>query len=213
MMKIRCEIKKLSQRFHHFYVFRDLNLQLEAGRVNLIRGSNGSGKSTLLKILSTGMESWSGEIQYYFQDKIQDYNEMRNFISFLGPYQELPEELSLRELIDFQQALGNPSGFEICYDVLTDLFGLRNDMDKPIAHFSTGMKQKARFVLAFGEKRPVWILDEPGSNLDAASSEKLWQWLSDCRDAHLIVVASNDPYEISRSFCVLDLEESQKKNS
>lgn len=212
MVKIKCEIKKLSQRFHHFYIFRDLDFQVESGRVNLIRGANGSGKSTLLKILGTGMEAWSGEVQYSMGVKVLENSEVNQYISFVAPYQELPEELSLKELIDFQISLGNPLGFEICYGELISLFGLESQLDKPLLHFSTGMRQKARFILAFGQKRPVWILDEPGSNLDTASAEKLWHWLLARQDEHLIVLASNDPAEISRSHCVLDLEKKSYEN-
>jgi ABC-2 type transport system ATP-binding protein len=206
MMKLKCEIKKLSQRFHHFYVFKEIDLQLETGQVNLIRGSNGSGKSTFLKIISGGMEPWSGEVLFIFDGQAIEHQDIWKQVSFLGPYQELPEELTLRELINFQNQIGNPFGFELKYQELVELFGIQSALDKPIGIFSTGMKQKAKIILAFGEKRPIWILDEPNSNLDVDSSEKLWNWLLEHKDQHLIIVASNDPTEIQKSICVLDME-------
>jgi ABC-type multidrug transport system ATPase subunit len=206
MMKMRCEIKKLSQRFHHFYVFKEIDLLMESGQINLIRGSNGSGKSTFLKILSAGMEAWSGHVQYFFDNQALENEELWKKISFLSPYQELPEELTLRELIQFQEALETDQKFEKSYSGLVSFFELEAALDKPLALFSTGMKQKAKFILAFGEKRPIWVLDEPNSNLDVASSEKLWDWLHQHQHQHLIIVASNDPSEIEKSVCVLDME-------
>lgn len=123
-------------------------------------------------------------------------------MAFVAPYQEIPEEFSLMELIEFQKLMSEHSGLTKvqsteAYSSIASLFGLDVHSQKLIRDYSTGMRQKAKFVLAFGSGRPIWLLDEPGANLDAASNRILQQFLLDHSNEKLIIMASNEPSEIS----------------
>jgi ABC-type multidrug transport system ATPase subunit len=118
-------------------------------------------------------------------------------ISLVAPYQELPLEFTLNELIDLQNRLSPVSSVSCEYSYLLAYFGLEQAINKPIRDFSTGMKQKARFVLSFGSRKPIWLLDEPGSNLDSDSCQILHSYLLKAAENKLIILATNDPSEIS----------------
>lgn len=197
-LKIHCEVSGLAYRYGRNSLFRNLNASLWPGRIHLITGPNGAGKSTLLRLLASALEAEQGSIRYLKGETALQQEEVRNQISFSAPYQELPEEFSLAELISLQiRFTGAGPGNDSFYHQLAELFGLLPALEKPVNAYSTGMKQKAKFILALGMDRPVWLLDEPGANLDTESSKVLYRLLKDNMHDRLIVLASNDPAEIA----------------
>jgi ABC-type multidrug transport system ATPase subunit len=195
-LEIHCELSDLGCQFGKKRLFRNLNARLQNGKIHLITGPNGSGKSTLLRLLSSAMETEEGSIRYTIEGREPDEESLRNGISLVAPYQELPEEFSLAELIAMQHQF-LPEGSGSMYSELTSRFGMEDNLHRTLSNFSTGMKQKARFILALGMNRPVWLLDEPGSNLDVPSCAILHALLQENMQQRLIVLASNDPAEIS----------------
>jgi len=171
----------------------------------MVKGNNGAGKSTLLKILTGAMEASAGEVVYYQNDKLLDANALWKVISLVAPYQELPEELSLKELIDFQIQMSGKKRSPESFLNLVSLFGMNAEMQKPLSVYSTGMKQKAKIILAIGENRPILFLDEPTSNLDPISFEKFWTLVSGMKKEKLIFTASNDEKELAFGNIILSL--------
>jgi ABC-type multidrug transport system ATPase subunit len=64
-------------------------------------------------------------------------------------------------------------------------------LDKPVLHFSSGMKQRLKLALAILSDTPLLLLDEPASNLDAEAIA----WYRDLLQQHMahrtLVIASN----------------------
>lgn len=177
-------------------LFDGIDAHAETGCIHTVSGANGSGKSTLLQILSGALEPEKGNLQYGINDTAAALEAIREQIAYVAPCQELPPEFSLIELIRMQQQFSGDSAADSCLQ-LADYFGISAALDKPVGNYSTGMKQKAKFVLAFGTERPVWLLDEPGSNLDAASCHLLHQLLLQSCTEKLIILASNDAAELA----------------
>jgi ABC-type multidrug transport system ATPase subunit len=204
-LEISCRIEDVSHSYGGIYLFRNIHAEIRSGCIHLITGWNGSGKSTFLRLLSTATEPEKGQVVYQINQQQIDPGEVWKQIALVAPYQELPEDFTLGELIRMQQQFSSYAGDEVDYHSLARYFGLSNFEHKAIKNFSTGMKQKARFVLAFGSGRPIWLLDEPGSNLDAATAALLREFLREKCRTKLIVLASNDPSEISLGQRMLDL--------
>ena len=143
------------------------------------------------------MEATKGEVVFSQNEIVLDPNSLWKRNSMVSPYQELPEELSLNELIDFQtKMLGNEEK-RMEYGSFIQMFGMEKDAAKPIVHYSTGMKQKAKIILSIGLNRPILFLDEPTSNLDPESFGKFWQLIVGLKKERLIITASNDEKEIA----------------
>ena len=53
--------------------------------------------------------------------------------------------------------------------------------------------------------RPIVLLDEPTSNLDASSFDKFWDLVEGMKEEHLIIVATNDEKELSKGKMLLRL--------
>lgn len=201
MVELSCECTGLGHRYRNNFLFRNLHFTAQTGQLMLFSGPNGSGKSTLLKLLSLGQEAWEGKLVFKKNGKELEPDQIWNQIGFVAPYQDLPEDFSLLELVQFQCALDglNFSADGHLYKHYQQVFGLNKEGDKPLRNFSTGMKQKARFVLGLGSNRPIWILDEPTSNLDEPAFNAFWNLIDAERSQKLIFLASNDPRELERA--------------
>ena len=56
------KIEGLNKSFDKLHVLKDINLEIEKGKITAIIGPNGSGKTTLIKIILGLMKPDSGKI-------------------------------------------------------------------------------------------------------------------------------------------------------
>ena len=192
MQEIILKAQSLSKRFGNQTVFKDFSFELIGPGLYAIVGRNGSGKSTLLKILSGLLSPSAGHVEVFINSK-KITEEYFKELSIATPYQELPEELSLSELVKFYQSfriLNLPNKTH-----LNKNFLLPDTRSKPIKTFSSGMKQRVRLGLAFYTKASILFLDEPTSNLDQEGIDWYLSNVKSLSDQKLVVVSSNHQQE------------------
>jgi len=197
MMQLRLEM--LGKRYQRHWVFRGVSLELAAGSQTAILGHNGSGKSTLLRILAGMQPPSEGRLSWRDADgKEQTQTEVFEQIAFCAPGMDLPEELTLTELLQFHFSFKKMLP-ELNIAAIMDLIGLRAAAKKPVADFSSGMKQRVKLAQAIFSDVPLLLLDEPCTNLDDAGVQQYLDWIARYRKGRTIIVASNDEREYS--FC------------
>ena len=111
-MSITFSLHQLTKSFDGVEVFRDVDMDIEAGTITAIFGPNGSGKSTLLSILSEMERPDSGTyrvpggqvglIGYAFQDyreTLLPWRTVTGNIAFPLELQGLPAEV-IRDRVD-----------------------------------------------------------------------------------------------------------------
>ena len=79
---------------------------------------------------------------------------------------------------------------------IAEKLGLKSAMQKQIRYFSSGMKQRVRLGQALFSAKPVVLLDEPCTNLDAEGIELYHQLLEETVANKILVICSNDEQEI-----------------
>ncbi|MDX9750835.1 MAG: ABC transporter ATP-binding protein [Flavobacteriales bacterium] len=180
----------IAKSFGREAVFTGVDLRIAAGSRTAILGANGSGKSTLLQLVAGAGTPTAGTIAHRLGGRPLAPALLYRHVSIAAPYLELYEELALRETIVFHARFkplrGAPSADEVARAAR-----LEPHLEKPVAHFSSGMKQRLKLALAILSDTPLLLLDEPGSNLDADGL----QWYRDLLRAHIagrtLLVASN----------------------
>lgn len=187
---VSIQLNNLSKKFNSEWIFKSLSLQISPGSKLVVLGNNGSGKSTLLQIISGYLIPDKGEVLYSQNNvpiKIEDVNDL---ISFASPYLQLTEEFTLTELLQHIQ-LFKPfiSNLEV-RDLIT-ILELGSAANKPIKHFSSGMKQRTKLGIAILADAPILFLDEPLSNLDAQSINWYGKMIKEYAMDKTIVVCSN----------------------
>ena len=190
-------LKNIGRRFNKEWIFREINYQFEQGQKYAILGPNGSGKSTLLSILLGSLTPSEGELKYLNPQEI-NVESIYQHISFAAPYIDLIEEFTLQETIAFHFQF---KGYAVGLGELEilDLLGLEKSQDKALKHFSSGMKQRTKLVLACCSNSPILLLDEPTSNLDAQGVDWYLALIEKFGENKTIIIGSNQAHEYS--FC------------
>ncbi|MFC3415507.1 ABC transporter ATP-binding protein [Algoriphagus hitonicola] len=196
MLKIHLE--EASKRFQYEWIFRNLNLELVSGHSLAITGSNGSGKSTLLKCIAGAIPLTSGQIRYVDSNGQIPDSDWFSRLTLAAPYMELPEELSLRELIQFHFKFKNQKS-SIQLSDIPELLYLDRHIEKQIALFSSGMKQRLKLGLALFSESEVVFLDEPTSNLDKTGIAWYQEMIQRFTKDQILIICSNEPREFE--FC------------
>jgi heme exporter protein A len=152
-------------------VFSNLSFELDAGGSLTVTGPNGAGKSTLLRALAGLLPLAAGTISC----SPLSSGTLAEQAHYIGHADGLKGVLTVAENLEFLAALldaghgGTPA--------LTALaeFGLTHAANLPVTYLSAGQKRRAALAKLLVVKRPVWLLDEPSTALDAASQALMAQ--------------------------------------
>lgn len=193
-------VKDIGRRYNQEWIFRHLDYTFSIGRKYAILGPNGSGKSTLIKVLTGSLVPSEGRLLITNGNRgMIGIDDLYRYISIAAPYMELIEEFTLSEMIDFHFRF---KSYREGYDKpsLIGLLGMEHTLHKEIKHFSSGMKQRVKLVLACCSSSTIVFLDEPTSNLDIQGE----QWYLDLvhqtiSNERMLIIGSNQEKEYA--FC------------
>lgn len=147
-------------------LFDNLSLSVYPGQCLHVIGTNGSGKTSLLRILSginraeNGTVFWRSE-PYHVSDSFSSET------AFVGHKDGLKNELTAFENLAFQQRLEQTLDEDKLDDVLLKLKILKcADLAAQVLSF--GQRRRLAFAKLILVYKPLWILDEPFTGIDAA---------------------------------------------
>lgn len=146
-------------------LFDDLNFELNSGDVLEINGPNGSGKSTLLRCMAGLKLATTGTIERDIQD-----------CAYLGHKLGIQPTLTVIENLRlFAQLARLNNQTHPVHDLAEPLrrFDLQRHENKIVDTLSEGLKRRCALARVWIQSKRIWILDEPRSALDEASSHVL----------------------------------------
>jgi heme exporter protein A len=149
-------------------VFAGVSFTIGAGEALTISGRNGAGKSSLLRAVIGLLRLAQGRITLDGGDPELTIAEQAHY---LGHQDALKPSLSVAENLRFWAGfLGTPSS---AIDEPLDAVGLAGLAALPAAYLSAGQRRRLSIARLVAVKRPIWLLDEPTSTLDAAAQDRL----------------------------------------
>jgi len=149
-------------------VFDGVSFSVDSGEGLTIRGRNGAGKSSLLRMVVGLVRLARGRLELAGGDPELTIGEQSHY---LGHQDALKPSLSVGEnLLFWSRFFGAATG-----DIAQPLaaVGLDALADLPAAYLSAGQRRRLSIARLLAVKRPVWLLDEPTSTLDAAAQNQL----------------------------------------
>lgn len=159
-------VRGLTKRFGPVTAVEDLSFTVEAGEAVALWGPNGAGKSTVLHCL-LGIVRYEGTIELGGCDPHRHGKAARRLVGFVPQQIHLPEDFTVREVVDFFARLKGASP-ETIPGVLERL-GLAAHAEKRVGTLSGGMKQRVALAVALLGDPPILLLDEPTASSDAQS--------------------------------------------
>jgi ABC-type multidrug transport system ATPase subunit len=195
---MQISLSETGKRFNREWIFRKLSYQFNGGESYAITGPNGSGKSTLLQVIAGAVAHSEGKIEYRDHDILTDPENAFRHISIAAPYQELIEEMTLTEFLEFHTRF-KPFLEHISVQGIIQDISLEHSAKKQIRYYSSGMKQRVKLAQAIFSKTPCVLLDEPCTNLDEDGIGLYHQLIEKYCKERLVIVSSNDAQEYG--FC------------
>lgn len=158
------------------YLFKDINLTFEKGKIYSILGQSGSGKTTFLSLLA-GLDSpKAGEI--YLEDndinKSGLTNYRKNSVSTIFQAYNLMTYMTARQNVQTALEISNKPVDNAKIEELFELVGIPKEMiDKPVLQLSGGQQQRVAIVRALATEHYLIIADEPTGNLDEETTQDI----------------------------------------
>jgi heme exporter protein A len=206
MSKYSVEANELNKTFGRRLIFNAINFKYDESGVFGISGPNGSGKSTLVKIIAGLISPTKGKIIHKNSDDEIIPEKLHNHIGFVSPYLVLYEEFTAWENLNIFSKIREINLDKDYAKDLLNRFLLYNRKDDLVKTYSSGMKQRMKFIFALIHNPELLIFDEPTSNLDDEGKNSVYKIIEDKSKESIIIIASNDKADLDLCSQILDLK-------
>ena len=173
-------------------IFAGLDVSVASGEALAITGDNGTGKTSLLRMVAGLLRPAEGAFTLEGADDELTLPEQTHY---LGHRDAMKPSLSLRENLSFWRNFlgGAQADVAECLQAV----GLSHAIDLPALVLSAGQRRRLSFARLLAVKRPVWLLDEPLSALDAAGQRLVAGLMTEhLAGGGLILAATHGPLGI-----------------
>jgi heme exporter protein A len=151
-------------------LFADLSFTLAAHTLLAVRGANGSGKTSLLRMLCGLLSPAAGNIAWNGHDIQSAREEYCAKIAYVGHLNGVKDDLSGLENLQFAARTAGIATSPTRADAALRELGLDGFQRLPCKNLSQGQRRRVALArLCLSSTRPLWVLDEPFTALDAAA--------------------------------------------
>ena len=177
-------------------LFEGLDFALRPGAALFVSGPNGSGKTTLLRIVAALTRALRGKLTWDGAEIEPFAPAMRAAALFVGHASALKEELSAEENLASLVALHGASADAQAIERALESWSLARQRSLPARVLSQGQRRRIGLARLRLVARPLWVLDEPLTALDAAGVDTLRDALGE-HLAHggMALIASHQAFE------------------
>ncbi len=178
-------------------LFVDLNLTLPAGKWTCLLGKSGCGKTTLLRQLAELNEDsvdWHGKLV------TSDNKPLTERIAYMAQQDLLLPWLSVMDNICLSYHFGShPSPLDSDKAIkLLQAVGLEEYASAMPDQLSGGMRQRVALARTLMQDKPLVLMDEPFSALDAVTRHKLQTLSAELLQNRTVLLITHDPQEALR---------------
>ena len=187
---MKVKVDKLGKRYGFQFVVRNINLDIYCGSMLGLSGRNGAGKSTMMQMIAGFLSPSEGTIAYTIDTEEILRESVYKYISYTAPYIELPQRVTIEELLNHYKIFKNVSIEK--YEDFLQFCEIEDQNEKFIENFSSGMKQKIALGINLITDAHLSLFDEPTSYLDSHAKDWFYTKLKQIKGQKTIVIASND---------------------
>ena len=161
-------VTKLVKSWGETIAVDSVSFDVPQGSLTVLLGPSGCGKSTILRMIA-GLEEVSDGQVFINGDDVTYQDASRRGISMVFQSYALFPHLSVRENILFGLKVRRVPREEQQkrLDEAAHMVGLQDLLDRKPANLSGGQRQRVALCRTIVSNRPVCLMDEPLSNLDA----------------------------------------------
>ncbi len=184
-------------------LFEHLSLSLAAGEACALTGANGAGKTSLLRAVAGLAPLESGSVGFGGLDLTEARSSGLHMVGHqdgLKPARTAREELSFWSRWCGGEAAGETRA--------ADALGLEPLLDLEVRRLSAGQRKRLALARLIAAPRPLWLLDEPLSPLDAGWRARFGEVMAaHLKGGGLILAAVHDPLPIAAKVLEIGAQE------
>lgn len=171
-----------------------ITLSVAAGGWTCLLGPSGIGKSTLLRLIA----GIADEARLSGRIEASDGAPLTGRVALMSQSDLLLPWLSVTENVLLGARLRGDAPEPDRAAALIDKVGLSAHSAKKPAQLSGGQRQRAALARTLMEDRPVILLDEPFSALDARTRAQMQDLTAELLAPHTVLMVTHDPAEAAR---------------
>ena len=169
-------VEALSKAFSGGTVAVDgISFSLNQGEIFGFLGPNGAGKTTTVKLLCGMLTPSGGKCQVLGIDPTQNPEQLHQKVGVVTEHAQMYDHMTALENLQFYGTLFGMNRSE-CADrakLLLHRLELADVMNRKLATYSTGMRQRLSLARALLHRPQILFLDEPTSGLDPESAQNV----------------------------------------
>ena len=175
-------------------LFDGLDLVLESGQWTCLLGPSGVGKSTILRLVA-GLDT-GGDFEGTIEST--DRRPLREQVAYMAQADLLLPWLNVRANVMLGASLRGEARMLERVDQLINEVGLGRHAEKRPHELSGGMRQRAALARTLMEDKPLLLLDEPFSALDARTRSEMQELAFEVLMDRTVMLVTHDPSEAAR---------------
>lgn len=177
---------------NRFTALSDINFEINKGDVVGIIGPNGSGKSTILKLIAGVMSPTSG--------KVTVHGKVSPLIELGAGFHP---ELTGRENIYLNGSILGLKRKEIDtqFDSIVDFAELKDFIDQPVKHYSSGMYMRLGFSVAIHVNSAILLVDEILAVGDPEFQDKCFNKMEQFKKNGVTIIFVSHDLKMVEKFC------------
>jgi heme exporter protein A len=148
------------------HVLRGVSFEGRPGQCVLLTGRNGAGKTSLIRVIAGLLDAEEGEVSWRGSPARGNRHDFHAEMSYLGHEPPLKGDLTGQENLRFSVGIRRPVGTDEIDAALTRT-GALPFADRAVRTLSAGQRRRVALAGVLLAQAPLWLLDEPTTNLDA----------------------------------------------
>lgn len=144
-------------------IFSNLSFTVTPGQCVELRGANGAGKSSLLRLIAGLVSKSAGTLQF------NESEDIATQLHLIAHNDAMKTAMTVSENLHFWSGVLGATSI----DASLKAFRLEALKDDPVQLLSAGQRRRLALSRLFLAQRPLWLLDEPMTALDATSQDEL----------------------------------------
>lgn len=197
-----------------FQALKDINAEIPAGTLTILKGRSGSGKTTLLNMIGALDTPTSGSVYINGKDicNLSDKERekiRRTQVGFVFQSVSLIPTMNAFQNVEFSLRLaGVKEGREKRVEECLKMVGLGKRMHHMPAELSGGEQQRVAIARAFAHRPQILLADEPTAELDSAMAAEVTRLLQEMsqKEHVTIIMTTHDTGLMDAGNMVIELE-------
>jgi heme exporter protein A len=176
-------------------LFEGLDFAVKSGELLILEGRNGCGKTSLMRAIAGMLSLETGEIFWNDEPVRKQRQNFHGSLVWLAHRTGLKGDLNMLENLQFERSLRQQSNRDS--ESVYQRLGIERLRKLPLRSLSAGQQRRVSLARMLLADVPLWMLDEPFTNLDREGRKLVMELVEEHLAAGgLCVMAAHQDVEI-----------------